>query len=76
MESQRCHVDNIILFKHLRRGIYAILFNLRLVCPTIHKNCIIYIFYLWKLGLFNTVKPNRTEPNRNRQYGLVLVYTI
>ena len=26
--------------------------------------------------LFNMVKPNRTEPNRNRQYGLVLVYTI
>lgn len=28
------------------------------------------------LGLFNMVKPDRTEPNKNKQYGLVLVHNI
>lgn len=32
--------------------------------------------YTLFIGPSNMVKPNRTKPNRNRQYGVVLIYTI
>ena len=39
------------------------------------KNALCYMVYA-RAVQYGKTEPYRTEPNRNRQYGLVLVYTI